>query len=117
MPRRVLGRTVDAATAQRLMARPVRGLSIDARSLDAETKDLASDFWNMAVQLKWEVSSRPNMVMSPDVTGRGVTVESTAAATDAEDPLRALADWLGTQGINAAYRPGAPRNVIGVGPQ
>jgi hypothetical protein len=114
--RRVLGRTVTGPIGQKLMARVVPALSINACNPDAEASQLAADFWDMAVQLKWDVLSRPNQVMSPDAR-RGVLIESTAQTGDHADPLLVLKDWLVSEGIPAAYQPGSRRNGINVWPQ
>jgi hypothetical protein len=114
--RRLLGRTVAGAIGQKLMARTVPALSINACNPDAEASQLASDFWDMGVQVKWEVLSRPNQVMSPDAR-KGILIESTAQAGDHADPLLVLRDWLVSEGIPADYQSGSRQNGINVWPQ
>ena len=55
-----------------------------------------------------------NATVLPPTTQHGVHIESTAPATDADDPLRVLTEWLNTQEIKAQYHPGSARNAIQV---
>lgn len=117
IPRRIMGKGVGPPFAQSLSGRIVDRVSISAVGMDSETAQLADDFWHMAVQLKWDVTSRPNTALVPGVVRRGVVITSAAKAGDQQDPLRALRDWLVSEGIAAEYEPDSPQNMIWVWPQ
>lgn len=114
--RNLLGRQVDPAVVAKLKGRVIGPLTIEAFNPDAETQEFAKHFWDVATQLGWPVTSLPGTTMCPDVF-HGISVQSTAAATDLDDPLRVLAEWLRGEGFSLEFVYGANENRIKVGQQ
>ncbi len=109
-PRRLEGLTIPGEVAD-VMRSAVFELEIGALAGPA-SQQLAGDLFNAACQLNWKPKSRPSVIMSAD-RWTSVRVQAVAGSA-AEAPLRALAEWLISIGVDAYYSSSA-RNSIEVG--
>ncbi|KYF51910.1 hypothetical protein BE04_18850 [Sorangium cellulosum] len=82
---------------------------------DGEAIGLAKELARLVVFLGWR-DRVPDLarVMGGEGLFSGVRVQSVATDTDAEDPLRALAVWLKSLGLEVTYVYGAEGNYIDV---
>lgn len=113
-PKRTLG-TVPPAIETKLRARPVSSLTVVLNNPDGETRQLAAQVDMLASQLGWPAGGLPGVVIGAELV-QGIQVHSTASASDIDDPLRVLAEWLSRRGMALDFVHSVPSNTILLGP-
>lgn len=112
-------RTIDNATIprdiyRRMLGRAVEGVVVVAHGSDSETVALAEEFARFVKWIGWsERVEEIATLMATGISLRGVRVQPTAS--DVDDPLRALAEWVHALGFRVEFVYGARANRVEVG--